>query len=209
MPLILALDPGFAAFGAALVDAASGEIVDVDVFATAPNTIKPKRPRKPNADGTKKKRRRHPVVGGMARDMDRRSLEIARDFRAFVGEHQPAAAVAESSGGSALGFTAAIALGAANAIASIVVSELWIELERVTVQAWRRTFVPGKSKIADEELYDAIGKLTCERIRTMLIARGRLGSLWVHAADAYAIGRWSRDFCAPVRRACGIAVGGL
>jgi hypothetical protein len=207
--LILALDPGLAAFGAALVDAESGELVDVDVFPTAPNTIAPTGKRREPKPGQKRKRRRLPVVGGMARDMDRRTLELAAGLISFALPHRPAAAVAESSGGSALGFTAAIALGAANAIAAIAVGELGIELDRVTVKAWRRTYVPGKNKISDEELYDAIGKSTCERISKMLIARGRLGSLWVHAADALAIGRWARNFSSPVRRACGIDVGGL
>lgn len=207
--LILALDPGFAAFGAAVVDAATGELVDVDVFATAPNTIKPTKPRRPPVEGKKKKRRRLPVVGGAARDMDRRALEIASGFRTFVAEHWLDVAVAESSGGSALGFTAAIALGAGNAIASVLVGELGIELERVGVREWRRTYVPGKAKIEDEELYDAIGKATCERVERMLVARGRARSLWVHGVDALAIGRWARNFSAPVRRACGISIGGL
>lgn len=205
MALILALDPGFAAFGAALVDAATGELVDVDVFSTAPNTIKRKRPRKPGA-----KRRRLPVVGGVARDDDRRVGELAKSFRAFVAEHQIAAAVGESCGGSQ-DASAARAMGMANAIAAMLVDELWLELERVSVHAWRRTFVPSKvdRAVSDEELYDAIGKQTCDRVRSMLIARGRAGSLWVHGADALAIGRWARNFSSSVRRACGIASGGL
>lgn len=210
--LILALDPGLAAFGAALVDAATGELVDVDVCSTEPNTIKPKRPRKPPVDGKKRKRRRLPIAGGKARDDDRRAGELAAWLLAFAGPHSPAAAVAESAGGSALGFTAAIALGAANAIAALTVAELGLELERVTVQAWRRTYVPAPvdgRKVTDEELYDAIGKSSCDRIAKILVARGRSASLWVHGADAFAIGRWARNFSSSVRRACAIDAGGL
>ena len=206
MPRILALDPGEAAFGASVLDA-TGAIVAADVLSTEPHTIRPRRPRKPR-DG-KSKRRRLPVVGGMARDTDRRIGELWRWLIDFARPYGCVAAVAESPGGSALGFTAAIALGTANSIARIATIELGLPLERVGVREWRRTFVPGKATIEDQELYDAIGRVAADRVGEELSRRGRKASLAVHAIDSVGIGRWSINFSPLVRRALGIDVGGL
>lgn len=205
MTRILALDPGLAAFGASVLDE-RGEIIAADALDTEPNTIRPKRPRKPGAN---KRRRRLPVVGGVAFDTDRRIGLIWDWISAFSALHCPDVVVAESPGGSALGFTAAIALGTASTIASLLAHTSGSELVRVGVKAWRRTYVPGVAKIPDEDLYDAIGKVAASRAADELKIRGRSANLLVHVLDSVGIGRWAINFSSIARRALGIDVGGL
>lgn len=208
MTRILALDPGFAAFGAVILDD-KGAIVAADVADTAPNTIPRKKPPRPLKNGEKRKRKRQPVVGGLAFDNDRRVVELYRWLVDFARPFSAVAAVAESPGGSALGFTAAQALALANAVARLACLDLEIELHRVSVQQWRRTFVPGQRVIPDEDLYDAIGKPAAAACAAELATRGRRPSLLVHALDGVGIGRWSLDYCAPIRRELWIDEDGL
>lgn len=204
---LLSLDPGLARFGACGLDE-TGTILFADVLETAADVIPYKNPAKIDKNTGKKKRRPRKVRGGVAADTDRRLLEIAVWLRNIIGFFNPDVVVAEAFA-SASGIQSAIATSAANAVVTLIVGEnpFAIPLVRVHSQQWRRVFVPGKRKIPDEELYDAIGRVAEQRIREELIKRGRKPNkdILVHAFDATGIGRWAVDFSAVARRALGTA----
>lgn len=211
MPLLLALDPGLADFGAALLCGRTGAIVAADVLTTAPNTIPRKREQRPLKPGEKRRRTKRPVVGGVALDTDRRIAELA-EWLGYFASSSPdriGAAVAEAPGGSLLGFTAAIALGTASTVAAMFCRTIAAPLERVSVRTWRRTYVPGEKVITDDALYAAIGARAADQVARELALRGRAASKSVHALDSVGIGRWARNYSPSVRRALGIDVGGL
>lgn len=215
MPLLLALDPGLADFGAALLCGRTGAIVAADVLTTAPNTIPRKREQRALAPGEKRRRTKRPVVGGVAIDTDRRITALAQWLVGFARTTQASAgeligaAVAEAPGGSLLGFTAAIALGTASTVAAMFCRTIAAPLERVSVRTWRRTYVPGEKVITDDALYAAIGARAADQVARELALRGRAASKSVHALDSVGIGRWARNYSPSVRRALGIDVGGL
>lgn len=203
--MLVALDPGLAAFGAVAMDA-RGEILGADVCTTEPDTVPSSRPRKPGA-----KRNRSKVRGGSAHDTDRRTVIVSHWLGAFLERWQPRAVVAEAAGGSK-GARAGAMLAAASAIAAIAVDGIgWGDtpLVRVHVQQWRRTFVPDKRKIPDAELYACLADVTRGKILVFLGEQGRRPSLGVHAYDAALIGRWAIKFSAVARRALGIDEAGL
>lgn len=201
MTRLLAMDPGLATFGAALLGPA-GALLDVDALSTeAGEDVKATRAlaraaRRAGKSAPSRKGKKN-ATDEQLEDRARRIREILDWLDAFAfGDDwvKPDVAIAEAGRAMRTGTDGIISVASGMSIAIAICWKLEIPLVWCTPREWRRSLVPNPASTregpSEKEIEAAHSPAIRARIVDKLKSQGKSISLRGHAFDAHAMGQW-------------------